>query len=65
LKVGDDWLVYFDAYRQKIYGAMKTRDFKTFTDVTQEVSFPAGHKHGTAIKVPREILDGLLTADQK
>ena len=65
LKVGDDWLVYFDAYRQKIYGGMKTRDFKTFTDVTQEVSFPLGHKHGTAIKVPREILDGLLTADQK
>ncbi len=65
LKVGDDWLVYFDAYRQKIYGAMKTRDFKTFTDVTSEVSFPAGHKHGTPIKVPREILDGLLTADKK
>jgi hypothetical protein len=60
LKIGDDWLIYFDAYRQKIYGAVKTRDFKTFTDVTAEVSFPAGHKHGTAIKVPYQILDGLL-----
>ena len=64
LKVGDDWLVYFDAYRQKIYGAIKTRDFITFTDVTHEVSFPVGHKHGTAIKAPREILDGLLTANR-
>ena len=60
LKVGDDWLIYFDAYREKIYGALKTRDFKTFTDITRDVSFPEGHKHGTAIQVPREILDGLL-----
>lgn len=60
LKIGDDWLIYFDAYREKIYGAVKTRDFKTFTDITKEVSFPEGHKHGTAIQVPRGILDGLL-----
>ena len=62
LKVGDDWLIYFDAYRQKIYGAVSTRDFKTFQDITSEVSFPEGHKHGTALRVPREILDGLLQA---
>ncbi|HZI32847.1 MAG TPA: glycoside hydrolase family 43 protein, partial [Candidatus Binatia bacterium] len=62
LKIGDDWLIYFDAYREKIYGAVKTRDFKTFTDITREVSFPEGHKHGTAFKVPRIILDGLLSA---
>jgi hypothetical protein len=60
LKIDDDWLIYFDAYREKIYGAVKSRDFKNFTDVTKEVSFPEGHKHGTAIKVPRKILDGLL-----
>ena len=60
LKIGDDWLIYFDAYQEKIYGAVKTRDFKTFTNITKEVSFPEGHKHGTALKVPREILDGLL-----
>jgi len=28
--------------------------------VTKEVSFPENHKHGTALKIPREILDGLL-----
>jgi hypothetical protein len=60
LKIGDDWLIYFDAYRQKIYGAVKTRDFRSFTDATAKVSFPEGHKHGTAIKVSRQILDGLL-----
>lgn len=60
LKIGDDWLVYFDAYRQRFYGAVKTRDFRTFTDITSEVSFPEGHKHGTAVKVPYQVLAGLL-----
>jgi hypothetical protein len=60
LKIGDDWLIYFDAYRQHIFGAAKTRDFKNFTDITKDVSFPEGHKHGTAFVVPREVLDGLL-----
>ncbi len=60
LKIGGDWLIYFDAYRQKIYGAVKTQDFTNFTDITAAVSFPEGHKHGTAVRVPREILDGLM-----
>ena len=38
LKVGDDWLIYFDAYRAHIYGAVKTRDFKTFANITDEVN---------------------------
>jgi hypothetical protein len=60
LKIGEDWIIYFDPYREKHYGAAKTRDFKTFTDITAEMSFPQGHKHGTALKVPRTLLDGLL-----
>ena len=63
LKIGEDWIIYFDSYRNKHYGALKTRDFKTFTDISAEVSFPEGHKHGTAIKVPRKILDGLLKSN--
>jgi hypothetical protein len=60
LKVGDDWLLYFDAYREKRYGALRTRDFRNFTDVSSEISIPEGHKHGTAFLVPRSILNGLL-----
>jgi hypothetical protein len=62
LKIGDNWLIYYDAYRKKIYGTCRTRDFKTFVDATTEVSFPEGHKHGTALRVPRTILENLLTA---
>jgi hypothetical protein len=64
LKIGSDWLIYFDAYREKKYGAVKTRDFHAFTDITDEVSFPPGHKHGTALQVPAEILQGLLNHPQ-
>lgn len=60
LKLGDDWVIYFDAYRKSTYDAVKTRDFKNFIDISKEVSFPVGHKHGTAIKVPRKELVYLL-----
>jgi hypothetical protein len=54
VKVGNDWLIYFDVYEQKKYGAMKTRDFKTFTDINNEVDVPQGHKHGTIVTVTRK-----------
>ncbi len=59
VKVGKEWLIYFDAYGQKIYSAYKTADFKTFKDVTKEVSMPEGHKHGTIIKVKRKLIEEL------
>jgi predicted neuraminidase len=62
LKVGTDWLIYFDMYRANRYGAVRTHDFKTFTNITAEVSFPEGHKHGTALQVEHRDLDYLLAA---
>ena len=62
LQVGEDWLVFYEAYQAHRYQAAKTRDFKTFTDVSAAVAFPPDHKHGTALRVPRAILDGLLHA---
>ena len=64
MQLGDDWLIYFDSYREKIYGAVRTRDFKTFSEATPEVSFPSAHKHGTAIRVSREILNRLLAVNK-
>ncbi|WP_240916388.1 glycoside hydrolase family 43 protein [Pedobacter sp. HDW13] len=60
VKTGKDWLIYFDAYGQKIYSAYKTTDFKSFKDVTSEVSIPEGHKHGTIIKVKNKVIQDLL-----
>jgi hypothetical protein len=64
-KVGDDYLIYFEFYKAKKYGAVKTRDFKSFTDITNEVSLPKGHKHGTIFKVQRAFYDQLVKNLQK
>jgi hypothetical protein len=58
-KVKDGYLIYFDQYREKIYGAVKTEDFKSFTDATKQVSVPEGHKHGTIFKADKKTLNGL------
>ena len=66
LRVGDDYIVYFDAYMKRHYGALRSRDFKTWEDVTAQMSFPdegtpLRMRHGTAIAVPRNVVDRLLT----
>ena len=61
-KVGKDWLIYYDMYRDKKYGAMRTTDFKTFMDVTGQVSIPAGHKHGTIVLIDKMTLERLQQA---
>ena len=58
----NQWLIYYDAYKEHKYGAMKTTDFKTFTDVSAQTSVPVGHKHGTIISVPRKVLKKLQAA---
>ncbi|MEJ5995024.1 glycoside hydrolase family 43 protein [Pedobacter sp. Du54] len=59
VKAGKDWLIYFDAYGDKKYSAVKTKDFKSFKDVTSEITVPEGHKHGTIIKVKRKVVEKL------
>lgn len=59
-QVGDEYLIYYDQYRDKIYGAMKTKDFQTFTDITKKINVPEGHKHGTIFNTNKKVLKELL-----
>jgi hypothetical protein len=59
LQVGDSVYVYFDKYRDKKYGAVRSKDLVNWDDVSEEVTFPKGIRHGTAFAVPRKILEGL------
>lgn len=64
LKIGDDYLVYFDAYTTHRYGAMRSRDLKNWEDVSAKMTFPfAGTvnrmRHGTVVEVPRTLVDHL------
>jgi hypothetical protein len=61
LAVGDEVIVYFDCYRDHHYGAMKSKDLVQWEDVTARLSMPKGIRHGTALEVPRDVIDPLLT----
>jgi hypothetical protein len=58
-KVGKDWLIYFDQYRDKTYGVVKTRDFVKFENISSQVKIPQDHKHGTIAPVSRKVLKKL------
>ena len=61
LFVGDDLYVYFDKYRNHKYGAVRSRDHgKTWEDISDQVSFPKGTRHGTAFPVDKAVLRKLL-----
>ncbi len=60
LRVGEDVIVYFDCYRDRTYGALRTRDWKSWEDVTAQLSLPRGVKHGTAIAVEGELIGRLV-----
>lgn len=60
VKTGDEWLIYFDTYQDKRYDAVRTQDFKTFSDANADILVPQGHKHGTIFKAKKKVLKGLL-----
>lgn len=68
IKIGDYYIVYYDAYRDRHYGAMRSRDLKTWEDVTAklkmpDVGGPLRMRHGTVIEVPTELVMKLRTRD--
>lgn len=60
VKVKDNWLIYYDSYRKKIYGASATKDFVSFENITSKVSVPEGHKHGTIFTAKKKTVKRLV-----
>jgi acetyl esterase/lipase len=58
IKIDNNWVVYFDKYTQKKYGAIKQTE-TGWEDISDKVSFPQGTRHGTVIKVSPEIIANL------
>jgi beta-xylosidase len=58
-KIGDDYLLYFDFYGAGRYGAKSTRDFVTWTDVSDRIKPVKGQRHGTVFAVSRDIVENL------
>jgi hypothetical protein len=64
LEVDGQYIVYYDEYIDKQYGAMKTRDFIRWENISDAIEFPKGSRHGTTFKVPQAVLDKLLAHQQ-
>lgn len=59
-QIGAESWIYFDHYsRPQHYGALRTRDWKTFEPVA--VSFPPDHRHGTIVRIPDDLARTLET----
>ena len=65
LLVGDTLYVYFDKYTEHKYGAVSTTDGVNWKDISDEVKFPKGIRHGTAFAVPVAMLENLINYKSK
>jgi hypothetical protein len=59
IKIGANWIVYFDKYTQHQYGAIESADLKTWKEVSDQLVMPKGIRHGTVFTVTRTELDKL------
>ena len=59
LKIGNEWIVYFDKYTQHLYGAVKSSDLVNWTDIPNKITFPKGTRHGTAFTITKKEFEKL------
>ena len=65
MKVEDSWIIYFDAYTSGYMGALVSDDdMETWNNISGQVSFPSGMRHGTVFRVSQQTLDKLLGKDK-
>lgn len=54
---GKEWIVYFDKYRDHRYGAVSSKDLKTWTDISDKIQMPKGIRHGTVFTITQKEFD--------
>lgn len=59
IKIGDYWMVYFDKYQKHKMGAVRSADLKNWEDISDQIEFPEGTRHGTVFPVSQELLTKL------
>lgn len=67
VRVGAEFLLYFDAYANKRYGVLRSRDLEHWEDVSRllrlpDEGTPQRPRHGAVISVPRALIAGLQSA---
>jgi predicted GH43/DUF377 family glycosyl hydrolase len=65
LKIGNNWIVYFDKYRDHVYGAATSTDLVNWKDVSDKIKMPKGTRHGTVFTITRQEFENLLSHSNK
>lgn len=50
-RVGSQWVMYFDKYVDHKMGAVASDDLKIWRDISDQISFPNGTRHGTVFTI--------------
>lgn len=60
MRLGERVVLYVDHYRHpRHYTAMASQDLKLWTDLTEEIHFPKGHRHGSVMSIDAAMLKRL------
>tara|TARA_R110002050_G_scaffold261556_1_gene401663 strand:- start:161729 stop:163525 length:1797 start_codon:yes stop_codon:yes gene_type:complete len=51
IKIEDNWIVYFDKYHDKKYGAIQSKDLINWEDISEKIEFTKGTRHGSVFKI--------------
>ncbi len=58
IQIGTEYYIFFDHYVEpRYYGAVKSADLEHWQDVSHQVVFPRGARHGTVLKVPLPVIE--------
>jgi len=60
IETDDGWVLYYDMYTKHRMSAVQSSDLIHWTDISNKIDFPEGTRHGSVLKVSRQILDQLL-----
>lgn len=59
VKIGDYWIVYFDKYIENKMGAVRSKNLENWEDISEQIDFPKGTRHGTIFTVKKEVVEKL------
>ena len=65
MQFNDHWIVYFDRYTEGKMGAVRSSDLKTWTDISNQIQFPEGTRHGTIFKVKKSLYNKIKSQNKK
>lgn len=60
IRFNHKWWLYFDKYTLHQYGALQSEDLQQWTDISSQVKFPDGARHGSVLIINRAEFNHLL-----